>query len=133
MRPLTPEEHARLAQFSGSSEAQPSVIDGAQGEENTSTVSRGPLSEDAVRRVVGQNRPSLQRCYDRAVRGRFDAPSIRLDVEIVVGTSGTVTRADAHGQDVGGLVECVERSVRRWRFPPSDGGQTRFPVVFSGS
>jgi len=54
-----------------------------------------------------------------------------MDVSVTVGRSGTVTAVSASGSDFGGLGACIEQSVRRWRFPASsDGGNTRFPVVF---
>jgi outer membrane biosynthesis protein TonB len=88
-----------------------------------------------VRRVVTaqSNQLALRRCYEVAIRGMPEAPAVRLDVEVVVGASGTVTRASAAGNDVGQLKNCVETTVRRWRFPPSsNGGRAQFPVVFSG-
>ena len=57
-----------------------------------------------------------------------------MDIEVRVGASGTVTRVSASGNDFNGLKACLERTVRRWRFPASSGGgETRFPVVFSPS
>ena len=92
----------------------------------------GPLDAAQVRRVVTRNRPALQRCYDRAIRGRTDPPSVRMDVSLRVSASGNVTRASATGNDFGGLSGCLSSAVRHWRFPPSSaGGQTAFPVVFS--
>lgn len=82
--------------------------------------------------MVSKNRPELQRCYEVAVRGMADAPTVRMDVDVTVGVSGTVTRVRARGSGVGDLRECIERSVRRWRFPSSGSEtQTSFPVVFS--
>ncbi len=137
MRALTSAERAELERFSASSEASPGAIRGSSpnpgGAESAAEESLRPLGEADIRRVVGQNRPSLQRCYESAARGRLDSPSARLDVDVVVGTSGSVTRATARGQGFGDLASCVERAVRRWRFPRSQGGQTRFPVVFHGS
>ena len=137
MRALTSAERAELERFSASSEASPGAIRGSSpnpgGAESAAEESLRPLGEADIRRVVGQNRPSLQRCYESASRGRLDSPSARLDVDVVVGTAGRVTRATARGQGFGDLASCVERAVRRWRFPRSQGGQTRFPVVFHGS
>ncbi len=98
------------------------------------TSMRQALDESAVRRVVGNrtNQQSLQRCYNRAIRGMGDPPDVRLDVSIRVGASGRVTSASARGQDIAGFKGCVETQIRRWRFPPSSsGGQTAFPVVFT--
>ncbi|MBK6575682.1 MAG: zinc-ribbon domain-containing protein [Sandaracinaceae bacterium] len=91
-----------------------------------------PLEAAAVQRVVTNNRRQLQTCYERAARGQANPPRARMDVSVTVGRSGTVTAVSASGSDFGGLGACIEQSVRRWRFPASsDGGNTRFPVVFS--
>lgn len=91
-----------------------------------------PLEAAAVQRVVSNNRRQLQTCYERAARGQANPPRARMDVSVTVGRSGTVTAVSASGNDFGGLGACIEQSVRRWRFPASsDGGNTRFPVVFS--
>jgi len=91
-----------------------------------------PLEAAAVQRVVTNNRRQLQTCYERAARGQANPPRARMDVSVTVGRSGTVTAVNAAGSDFGGLGACIEQSVRRWRFPASsDGGNTRFPVVFS--
>ena len=53
---------------------------------------------------------------------------------ITIGGSGTVTQATARGVGVGNLSDCIERNVRRWRFPSSGGStQMSFPVVFQST
>ncbi|MEM9067389.1 MAG: GYF domain-containing protein [Myxococcota bacterium] len=131
---LTDEQRRLLAQLQGDMSAggTPTMID--TGRTGSSASMRAALNADAVRRVVTarSNQTALQRCYNRAIRGMGDPPSVRLDVNIRVGASGSVTRVSARGQDFGGLKACVEQTVRRWRFPPSSaGGETSFPVVFS--
>jgi hypothetical protein len=92
---------------------------------------RAALDENAIRTVVTRNRRQLQSCYEIAIRGRSDPPTVRINVTVAIGSSGTVTRASAAGNDFGGLVSCLERSVRRWRFPASnEATETTFPVVF---
>ncbi len=130
-RKLSAAERAMLERFGQSGGAAPSKIrvadSNASGGRN-----RSPLDGAKLMRVVSKNRPSLQRCYDVAIRGQSDPPSARIDVRISVGASGTVTRVNARGKDFGGLGRCLERAVRRWRFPASsEGGETQFPVVFS--
>ena len=50
-----------------------------------------------------------------------------------VPASGTVTHATARGPAFGDVNECVERTVRRWRFPRT-GAESRIsiPFVFTG-
>ncbi|MDH5493825.1 MAG: AgmX/PglI C-terminal domain-containing protein, partial [Myxococcales bacterium] len=133
-RALSAEEQALLERFGGgTSAAAPSKIR-VTGIEARGATQRGPLEGGDVRRVVSENRVSLQRCYNRAIRGLPQPPDARMDIEVRVGASGVVTNVNVEGEDFGGLVGCLRTTVRRWRFPASaDGGETRFPVVFTGS
>jgi hypothetical protein len=83
---------------------------------------------------VTTNKPRLQRCYERAIRGQQAPQSVRLDVSVTVAASGRVKEVSADGNGPGGLAECIEASVRRWRFPASsEGGPAKFPIVFSAN
>ena len=63
-----------------------------------------------------------------------DVGDVRMDIDITIGASGSVTSARARGPGVGTLSDCIEQRVRRWRFPPSsEPTQLTFPVVFSGA
>jgi len=121
-----------LTDFGSSADAAPAKIDV---EKSGSTQSkRPPLDGDGVRATVTTNKPRLQRCYERAIRGQQSSPSVRLDVTVTVASSGRVKAVNAEGTGPGGLAECVEASVRRWRFPPSsEGGPAKFPIVFSAN
>ena len=54
---------------------------------------------------------------------------------VTVAASGRVKAVNASGSGPGGLAECVEASVRRWRFPKPDGGSVTvaFPFIFTPS
>lgn len=102
---------------------------------NTMTTStRMEMDQAALSRVVRApaNQQSVQRCYNTAIRGANNPPDARVDVTVNIGASGTVTSVSTSGTRLGSLTSCIERAVRRWRFPPSSGGaRTRFPLVFS--
>jgi hypothetical protein len=129
---LSAEDQKLLNDFDSSANAAPARI---EVEKSASTQSKKPpLDGDGVRATVTTNKPRLQRCYERAIRGQQAPPSVRLDVTVTVAASGRVKGVEATGSGPGGLAECVEASVRRWRFPSSsEGGPARFPIVFSGS
>lgn len=96
-----------------------------------------PSTPDAsgVRRVISRYRDGLQRCYDRAVRGRDVRDSVRFDVSLRIAPSGAVERVEAIARSDGWreLGRCLENSIRMWEFPPSrSGGAIRFPIVFAG-
>ncbi|HEY8428191.1 MAG TPA: AgmX/PglI C-terminal domain-containing protein, partial [Sandaracinaceae bacterium] len=131
---VDPEAARRLAQFADDG-AEVAPIDVNQRNPLAEDRGRGSgeLSADQVRAVVNRERAAVTRCYETEARRLGQAPRMRLDVEVTIGASGTVTSAIARGQSFGSLTECVERSVRRWRFPAS-GGTTRtsIPFVFQG-
>jgi hypothetical protein len=130
---MTAEQRRLMEQF-GDGLDRPIGIGGVRppGEENTGP-RRAALDENAIRTVVNRNRRQLQSCYELAIRGRSDPPTVRINVTVAIGASGTVTRvgAAAGANDIGGLSGCIERNVRRWRFPASnEATETGFPVVF---
>lgn len=121
-----------LDEFGSSAHAAPAKID--IGKKVGVQSDSPPLDGDAVRATVTTNKPRLQRCYERAIRGQQSPPSVRLDVTVMVTASGRVKSVSAEGSAPGGLAECVEASVRRWRFPQSsEGGPAMFPIVFSSN
>ncbi len=136
-RPLDPEAAARLARFSSDSEgAQGPQLDvqprnTVLGEERQRA--NAELTADQIRSVVNRERPAVTRCYETTARAFGQAPSLRLDVDLTIGGGGAVTNTNVRGQSFGNLNECIERTVRRWRFPPSGGvTQTSVPFVFQG-
>jgi outer membrane biosynthesis protein TonB len=87
------------------------------------------LSAEMLRSTLTRNRQSLQSCYELAARQTGSTDTMRVDVSIVVGGSGTVTRVTADGNGPPQLNSCIQTAVRRWRFPGS--GEATFPLVFS--
>ncbi len=130
MRALTAEQQALIERMGGSGSAGANINTDEVG--NASMMNNRPqLTENQLRSTVNNNRRSLQRCYELAIRGAGEPPTIRLDVQVTIAESGRVTRVSASGRDFGGMKACVESNVRRWRFPASGGATaTAFPVVF---
>jgi predicted Zn finger-like uncharacterized protein len=109
-----------------------SLVDDAEGPAARSGQSE--LTADQIRAVITRERPALNRCWESELRRIGQAATVRLDVDLSIGGSGTVTSVTTRGQSVGTLSDCIERNVRRWRFPPVSGStQTSFPLVFSGT
>jgi predicted Zn finger-like uncharacterized protein len=129
---LSAADQELLNEYGSSADSAPAKIDV---KESGSTQSKKPaLDSNAVRSTVNANKPKLQRCYERAIRGQDSPPSVRLDISVTVAPSGRVKAVTSEGSGPGGLAACVEASVRRWRFPSSaEGGPARFPVVFSAN
>lgn len=109
-----------------------SLVDEAEGPSARS--GQTELTADQIRAVITRERPALNRCWESELRRLGQATTVRLDVDLSIGGSGTVTSVTTRGQSVGTLSECIERNVRRWRFPPVSGStQTSFPLVFAGT
>jgi len=129
---LSAAEQKILDDFGSSADAAPAKIEVQESASSQST--KPPLDGDGVRATVTTNKPRLQRCYERAIRGQQSPQSVRLDVSVRVAASGRVKEVNADGDGPGGLAECIEASVRRWRFPASsEGGPAKFPIVFSAN
>ncbi len=125
-------EQKILEEFDSSTEAAPAQI--AVREPDGARSGKPALDGDAVRQTVAANKPKLQRCYERAIRGQTASAAVRLDVTVTVAPSGRVKNVTSTGDGPGGLAECIEASVRRWRFPESsEGGPAKFPLVFSAN
>jgi hypothetical protein len=121
-----------LAEFRSNANAAPAKIEIEKA--SSAQSDDPPLDGDGVRATVTENKPRLQRCYERAIRGQPSPPAVRLDVSVTVAPSGRVKNVSAAGSGPGGLAECIEASVRRWRFPASsEGGPAKFPIVFSAN
>jgi predicted Zn finger-like uncharacterized protein len=129
---LTAEERALLERFGSETGAAPAKI--RVSDDQAGQQRRGQVDAAALNAVVSRNRPALRRCYEIAIRGMGDPPSIRVNVRVTIGGSGGVTNvaATANGETLSGLGNCVESTVRRWRFPASGETMvTEFPVVFA--
>lgn len=99
-----------------------------------STRGQQELTADQIRAVITRERPAVNRCWETELRRLGQAATVRLDVDLTIGGSGTVTSVSTRGQSVGTLSDCIERNVRRWRFPAVSGStQTSFPLVFTGT
>jgi predicted Zn finger-like uncharacterized protein len=80
------------------------------------------LGKSEIRKVIIQNKSSIQRCYERATRGIVTPTTQRIEVEIKIGASGKVTQVDLLPPEVKDsyLGKCIARSIKRWRFPKSN-------------
>ncbi len=133
---LSAEEAARLARFAGGAgrgRALPARGGTLSGGSRRAGGGK-PLEPQQLARVVGKNKSQLGACYNRAIRGMGDPPTVRVDVRIKVGASGAVTHVGVNSSNaLPGMERCIRNTVRRWRFPASGaGGEVKFPLVFQG-
>ncbi len=133
---LNAQAAARLARFAGpgsGGRSLPSRVGGLSGASRRSGGGKA-LEPQQLARVVNKNKSQLGACYNRAIRGMGEPPTVRVDVRIKVGASGAVTRVGVSSSNpLPGMEGCIRNTVRRWRFPPSGvGGEVKFPLVFQG-
>jgi hypothetical protein len=82
----------------------------------------GPLPKNALVAGLKGVQPKINACYNQ-----FKVPGTAM-VNVVIGKSGRVTSAVVVGRFAGTPTgACVERAVKRARFPESDGFATPYP------
>lgn len=131
----TPTGSSRFDQFAdeGSGPAPIATSSTTTHHTDAPSAARTELTEAQISEVRRREQRSLQTCWETAIRGMRDVGDVRMDIDITIGASGSVTTARARGPGVGTLSDCIEQRVRRWRFPASsEPTQLTFPVVFSG-
>jgi len=129
-RQLTAAEQAMLDQMSGGGATANLKTRTASASDRAGGGGSG-LTASQLSAVVNKKRTELQRCYESALRATASDETVRLDVDITVGVSGTVTKVGTRGKALSGMDTCISRTVRLWRFPTASGEtQTSFPVVF---
>jgi hypothetical protein len=92
---------------------------------------QGALNADQMTGVVQRGKKNLQRCYEVAMRGAGADNTIRLDVDLTVSPNGNATNVAVRGQGLPGMAECIQRTVKMWRFPnASEATPLSFPLLF---
>lgn len=129
---LSAQEKDLLARMGGGLDRGPSELrTTSTSTASTGSAASGGLKAAQLAAVVSRGKMELQRCYEAALRLSPSDQTIRLDVDITIGLSGTVTSVKTRGRALGEMDTCIARTVRAWRFPNA-GEETRttFPVVF---
>jgi hypothetical protein len=128
---LTAAEKELLARMGGSSGSD---LAGLKPDQEGATGTRkatGSLSSEAVSKVVLRGRKNLQRCYETAARGSGSDETVRMDVEMTVAPSGNVASVKTSGGNLPGMAQCIQRTVKMWRFPQSgESSPVKFPLLF---
>lgn len=84
------------------------------------------LASDQIRNTISRNRTSIQRCYEREMRGSSSAGDLRVVLRITVQPSGVVSSSRVTTSRIRGtaLATCMESASRRWRFPSATASST---------
>ncbi len=89
---------------------------------------RGFLDPAEINGVVRTSLPSLQRCYEHALRMRPEIGGGALRLRVSLDASGRVVRTRVEGGDVPETLQaCATAEAERWSFP-SPGGPVSFDL-----
>ncbi|MDP6945141.1 MAG: AgmX/PglI C-terminal domain-containing protein, partial [Myxococcota bacterium] len=94
---------------------------------------KGGCDADAVREIIEKRMPPMRYCY---VKGMKRNASLAGDLTLrwTITADGRVEQAAVTADSVGddALSDCVQKNVRRWRFPrsPDDSCVVEWPMTF---
>lgn len=127
---LTDAQREMLARMGGDTAGDLSSLGTDPGATGGPRKATGTLTSQELTAVVMRGRKNLQRCYETALRGSGSDETVRMDVELTVSPSGNVTNVQTSGGNLPGLSQCIQRTVKMWRFPASGNtATTRFPLL----
>ena len=93
----------------------------------------GYLSPEQIMRVVRRNRAAVRYCYENELQ-RQPSLSGRIEMRWRIARTGSVSsvRVGSTTMRNARVEGCIQRQVRRWRFPEPDGGEVdvTFPFIF---
>src|SRR5437588_275858 len=89
----------------------------------TAATAGGPVGDGAVRSVVSSHLGDVMSCYRRELNQRAGLEAeVTVRFSLAGGGDATVEGYSASG-GAAHLARCATDAIRRWRFPPFDGGQ----------
>ena len=95
---------------------------------------QGPLDKDSIQRVIRRFTNHVRFCYDKELT-RDPALAGTVTVQFTVDTKGTVSSCALQSSTVKNpaVEQCIVTAVRRWEFPPPDGGKVvvTYPFVLT--
>ncbi|HVZ88590.1 MAG TPA: AgmX/PglI C-terminal domain-containing protein [Polyangia bacterium] len=95
----------------------------------------GSLDKEVIRGVIRSHIGDVQRCYELQLGDRPDLFG-RVMVQFTIAVSGQVSESALQDTTMhdGQVESCTVAAVRRWRFPPPEGGGiviVSYPFVFT--
>ncbi|HEY0714037.1 MAG TPA: AgmX/PglI C-terminal domain-containing protein, partial [Polyangia bacterium] len=95
---------------------------------NNTAASPAPANDAAV--VIRKNQSGVRMCYERALKRDARLSHLRLDVRLNVTAAGVVDRVSLAGLPDGTMLSnCIQNTIRTWKFSPVAGGyETTFSL-----
>jgi outer membrane biosynthesis protein TonB len=87
--------------------------------------------QSAVKKTVRRYSGQLKYCYEQRLKANPDLEG-RVSLTWTVGAGGAVTEVYVEGNTTGDsqLASCMEKKVKRWKFPADVEGDISWPFVF---
>ncbi len=106
----------------GTIKIDPSVLV-INGEHLLPKLKEGNLSQEEVIKTMKMNKPVLKVCYERAMKknASLRRQSITLTVAFKVTPSGSPKDVLVSPNYDSQMIDCMQKSIRRWRFPTFSG------------
>ena len=94
----------------------------------------GKIAANDAERVFRKFDGAMKKCYERALKKRPGLEG-KVKLMVVVGASGSVTRANASGLSLkdSSVNNCMEALTPRMKFPKPEGGNAKLQKVYSFS
>ena len=95
----------------------------------------GTLSQKQVMTTLGQNKGSLQPCYNRALKrdSSLHHRKIKLKLSMKVRTNGIPMSISISPNYNAQMTDCMQKAIKRWKFPNFRGSPVGIesPVTFT--
>lgn len=98
----------------------------------------GSLDRRIIRKVVNQHKREIKKCYERELI-KDGSLGGKITIKWVIDSTGNVSSAQVSGNSMRGgggqrVADCINASIRNWRFPAPKGGgvvQVAYPFVLT--
>ena len=92
----------------------------------------GTMNTNAVGTTIRRGMRAIRSCYQRGLK-RNPSLAGKITVRIAVNTMGRVTAVYIDADTVGDpqVTGCIKNYIKRWRFPPPEGGTAEIAVPFN--
>lgn len=91
----------------------------------------GELPTDVLSRVVAENRPSLEPCYQAALDKNPYKHEVRIQAVIEIEASGRVAKVELDQTGLAGLGPCIKQTIASWSFPKAEKPtRAELPIIF---
>jgi TonB family protein len=97
----------------------------------TGGVAMADITASDVKRVMAEHNGEVKACYERHAKGSDDASGkVTLDIGVTKDGKVDSVKIEAPGVDSKPFERCVDRKVKKWRFPNNEQGGTVVTIPY---